>query len=344
MPKYTIHGFLQEIGSVLLEASAFPQQPLNHTHQYWMLELPNSKTVAFSTHIFETVGAAQAHQLAPYESHSHRSVGGDETSAILVIASTITPRACEHLIQTGSSYIALDQGSAYLDGTFYGKKSIPQNSQKGHRPRSWNLYALARIHILSPQTPSQQELADILNISQPTVSRTYNLLRHTLKQYDDSASTTHKSDLLRWLEFAYPSRHDLVTSWFSPAPLVQQIKTIRQVLSSADISSAVAGVVAGDMYSPWKHPQTCLVLASKVTDLEEEGFFESSPEKATMQISIPADPTRFATARWWSQESELPGIYTDPVDTYLTLACSKESDIREATQILKTKILEGAMS
>ncbi|MGV3016266.1 helix-turn-helix domain-containing protein [Rothia sp. 88186D007BW] len=343
MSEHTIHGFLQEIGSVLLQASAYPQQPRNHSHQLWKLELPSNRTVTFSTHLFETVGASQMLQLTSLEGPNHYNKSDNDTSPCLVIASTITAKAREQLIRTGSSYIALHQGSAYLDGTFYQQKHAVSSSGKTPRPLPWNLYALARFIIFSPTIPHQQEIADILNTTQPTISRTFSLLRHNLKQFDSSTSLTQKSNLLSWLEHVYPTKHDFTIYWSSSAPLAQQIKTVQKVLSATGTPSAVAGVAASDMYSPWKHPQTGLILTSKITDFEEEGFFESSPEKATMQISIPADPTRFTTAQWWSDESGLPGIYTDPVDTYLTLLRSKEADIREAAQILKTKILEGVM-
>ncbi|MBM7505911.1 hypothetical protein ACFPER_02260 [Agromyces aurantiacus] len=96
----------------------------------------------------------------------------------------------------------------------------------------------------------------------------------------------------------YPGPRGITTNWYSLDPVITQANEIARGVDDARVLvSGDAGAGAGaDLIAPWRKPTRAIVYGRTGLDLTANGFAESDPERATLEYTVPADPTIWATA------------------------------------------------
>lgn len=331
------HSCLQQLGIIFIKSNQLP----GRTSAFQCtLETPNGQRHTFYAEFHDSVGAVDISHMESRFASINQSLGHSDLKPLIIATHKITSAACKRLQAIDGSYINLAKGTASISGLAYGQTE-PQRTALHGTPRSaWYQYALARVIILGGGNLNQVELAAVLGTTQATISRNLRSLKATVGVITPGGRSS-RQQLLNYLENAYPARQDIETYWFSPDPLSQQAEYVHSALRKEYAEYASGALLAADKYAPWKHPQQALIYSSKLLDLERAGFVETSPEASTLRLTTPADPTCLKTALWWSQLQGYEAPYTDPVQTYLDIYQAKGSDVRQAAQQLRTKIVDG---
>jgi hypothetical protein len=106
------------------------------------------------------------------------------------------------------------------------------------------------------------------------------------------------------------------TYWYGMAPVVEQVRDAITLAKELTVRTLAGGEVAADALRPWRVPTRGLVYAEELIDLSVVDLVEATADEATLTVRVPADPTVWTTATWWSRaaEGDPAGIPTvDPV-------------------------------
>lgn len=331
------HSRLQQMGIIFIKSN---QLPSRFSAFQCTLETPNGQQHTFYTELHNSVGTADISRMKSRLASINQSLGHSNLKPLIIATHKITSAARERLQALDGSYINLAKGAASINGLVYGQTEPRRTALRSTSRSTWYQYALARVIILGGGDLNQVELAALLGTTQVTISRNLRALRATVDVTTPSGRSP-RQQLLNYLEDIYPPRQDIETYWFASAPLTQQAEYVHSALRREHAEFADGALLAADKYAPWKHPQQALIYSSKLLDLERVGFVETSPETSTLRLSTPADPTCLKTALWWSQLQGYRIPYTDPVQTYIDIYQAKDSDVRQAAQQLRTKLIDG---
>jgi hypothetical protein len=132
------------------------------------------------------------------------------------------------------------------------------------------------------------------------------------------------------------------TYWYGLDSVTVQVRRAVELGEELTIRVLASGEVAADAMSPWRVPSSGLVYSEELIDLSVVELTQATANEATLTLRVPADPTVWTTALWWSQagEESRSGIPTaDPVVTLADLATASGVD-DEAAERLKDWIVE----
>lgn len=175
--------------------------------------------------------------------------------------------------------------------------------------------------LLTGQQFTQTELAQSTGLSQPRISQTLRKLNREglarprgVQPYRWEAAGW--GDLLdHWLT-TYRGPGGTRTYWYG---LEQAAQTADRVLDLLDATAATAagaavgssqlmsnrtapalsGLVAADRIAPWARPTVATIYTPVGADLQQVGLTPASPEEATIQLVVPADPGVWLVPRMW---------------------------------------------
>lgn len=179
-------------------------------------------------------------------------------------------------------------------------------------PKPFARYAVARA-LLAPGTFTQSELADQLDITQPSVSNALNHLGHLVTRTADGWEPADRRELLTWVLENYPGASGITTYWWHDADLEEQAAIV------TDHAAAEAGIyphpvtllssdLAARRISAWRVPERAVIYTRHPLDPATLGFSLASAADYTLELTMPADPTIWRTAQMFGR----PGI-ADPV-------------------------------
>ena len=189
---------------------------------------------------------------------------------------------------------------------------------------------MERALVLSPEPVHQQQLADSAAISQPAVAK---YLKHLSDHVSRSTAGWKLNDRRSLLELwlaSYQGPQGASTFWYSLDTLPDQARKAAEFAASVDADPLVSGDLAADFYSPWRLPDHVHLYVRQAVDLTDAGFTPATREDATLTLTIPQDPTLWATARDAGRTGELP--FADPLVVLADLIRSDAADSREAVE------------
>lgn len=315
---------------------------------YWTVQTPDDETALFCPHFIDDRATKQdvlrAQKKANRINKEYIGKGGKLSDLLLRSKEEIIPLILAPNATPGTEQAALD-GEVSLFTTspyrlIHHQKTWGEPTPEVSSPRkqiTWTQGAIIRLSILSPETLTQLEIADILGLSQPAIAKAAKSLE---KKYGFSLEPHRRPlphALLSFLEKNYPPHVSIRTYWRDSQPILGQAQQAIAAYSRHQLWPLITGEVAADHYAAWKLPETAELYAEGPLDLENYGFLEVDPEAATLQIKITKDPTILATAHWWAEYTHQDRLlYVDPVTAFIDMQRSALSDAREGAQKLLT--------
>ncbi len=191
---------------------------------------------------------------------------------------------------------AVRDGVFMLDGREY---RVPSDVPEPLWPPTtrripWGRYALLRVLARTRSPRTQTQLAAEAGVTQAAVSQ-------SLRQLGDFATRNSEGWYARDVRAPsesflaqYPGPRGITSSWYSLDPVVAQADNVAR--AGGDARLLISGDAGADLIAPWRKPTRAIVYGRTGLDLAANGFAESGPERATLEYTVPADPTIWATA------------------------------------------------
>jgi hypothetical protein len=202
---------------------------------------------------------------------------------------------------------------------------------------AWGRYALLRVLLRTSRPRTQMDLAAECGVSQVTISNGLRTL-DTAVVRDEGGWRALRPETL-WAQFLaeYPGPQGITSYWLGLEPIVRQAKTVRD--AAAEVDGLVSGDPAADLIAPWRVGSRAVIYARTGLDLARLGFAETTPEKATLEYVVPADPTIWSTARAWSATAL--GFTTDPALAAWDVQRTGGPDAADAVERIRRTVLAG---
>ncbi|MCC6270443.1 MAG: LysR family transcriptional regulator [Microbacteriaceae bacterium] len=207
----------------------------------------------------------------------------------------------------------------------------------GRRRNPWGRWAVMRALILDGEPRSQVVLAKEIGVTQPAVSKSLRALEGFV---DRSASGWQATD--RWALWdmfmdEYVGAGGVTTYWYGLDSISDQSKALVAAGKSADVRVVTSGDSAADELAPWRVPVRAVIYATSGIALEKLGFAQTTSERATLQFTVPADHTVWATADLWARHTLT--VTVDPVIAAWDVACIGGPDAGEAVERIRGLVL-----
>lgn len=162
------------------------------------------------------------------------------------------------------------------------------------RRNAWGRWAVMRALILARGPMKQRQLAEAAAISQPAVNKHLKTLGLAVLQVSDGWLAADRGELIRqWLD-VYPASNGASTYWYGLSSPLDQARTAALYAAERDAHPLISGSAAADIYAPWALPGKFRIYLKSVVDFTDAGFVPSSPEEATMTVTVPEDRTLWA--------------------------------------------------
>ncbi|MGR0319431.1 ArsR family transcriptional regulator [Agromyces sp. ZXT2-3] len=213
----------------------------------------------------------------------------------------VVPRLTEGLRRLASednriAVAAVHDGVFMFEGKEYRAPSEATDfsSETVTRRVPWGRYALLRVLARTPDPRTQSHLATEAGVTQAAVSQS---LRHLGDLVTRNSAGWQARDVRALSEAfltQYPGPRGITSSWYSLEPVVAQADRI--AATDGDAAVLISGDAGADLIAPWRKPTRAIVYGRTGLDLAASGFAESDPERATLEYTVPADPTIWATA------------------------------------------------
>jgi hypothetical protein len=204
-------------------------------------------------------------------------------------------------------------------------------SRRGRRP--FGQLAVARALLLGGPFRRQQDLAEMLDLTQSAVSQALARLGDGVVRTAAGIDAGDRPLLLRLADREYPGAGGITTHWWHDADLETQARMVQ-----AEDGVLVSGDVAARRVSAWRKPERVTAYSSSGLDAARLGFAVADATDHTLSITVPADATIFATARAFGVA---PGL-ADPVITAHDVEhTGRTGDQGEAAERIRALILRG---
>jgi hypothetical protein len=237
--------------------------------------------------------------------------------------------------EPGVAVVAVDDRVAIFEGQEFrvDDHREPAPPSKPQRRRPWGRFALIRTLLRTREPRSQSALARECDLTQSAVSQALASMKNVVRA---SSGWSARDPSALWNDFltGYPGPGGIATRWHGVAPLRVQAE---RVLSDAP-DALISGDVAADAIAPWRKPRRATLYAHRGVDLATRGFALSSPERATIELVVPADKTIWATASAWNQLTDAANV-VDPLIAAWDVRRSGGADADEAIEHLRQAVL-----
>jgi len=211
-------------------------------------------------------------------------------------------------------------------------------------PKPYARYAVARA-LLAPGTYTQSELADRLDITQPSVSNALKQLGALVTRTADGWVPADRRQLLNWVTANHPGAGGITTYWWHDADLEKQAtNVIGHAKGSAHVTGAddyqpltlLSGDLAARRVSAWRVPEHAVIYTRQPIDPAAIGFSMATADDYTLELTMPADPTIWRTSQMFGRQ----GI-ADPVIVALdVLRTGSTGDQDEAAAAVTRNLVE----
>lgn len=218
----------------------------------------------------------------------------------------------------------------------------PEPAQRGRR-NAWGRWAVMRALILARGPMKQRQLAEAAGISQPAVNKHLKALGPDVLQTPGGWLSADRGKLMgRWLK-DYPAANGATAYWYGLSSPMDQARSAALYAAEMDADPLVSGSAAADIYSPWALPGRFRIYVKSAVDFTDAGFVPSSPEEATMAVTIPEDQTL-----WKDPAGERADVLTstglplaDPLTVMADVLLEGGPDSEEAAKVLANWIEAG---
>lgn len=284
-------------------------------------------------------------------------------SRILLLTGKATPGILQ-LARSDHRILAVTQGSVIVEGqVFQRERASSAKPASGRGPVPYVRYAVARALVgtqagnVAQSSLTQDDLAEILHVSQQAVSHALTRLRNELAHaqmpvrglgqppiymYGNgftpqaSPAIELKSDigwqasdpfeLAAWVLRNYPGPGGLTTYWWHSESLEAQYGLAKESMPGLLLS----GDLAADRIWSWRSPQHVLCYHRAPVNPVDLGFAMASADDYSFALTVPRDPTLWETSAIFGAEG-----LTDPIITaYDMVATGTTGDEREAAERL----------
>lgn len=230
--------------------------------------------------------------------------------------------------------LELSTGDAWLDACPpSADPAAPRLARKrGRRP--YGQLAVARALLLGGPFRRQQDLAELLDLTQSAVSQALVRLGDGVVRTATGTQAGDRSLLLDLTDREYPGPGGITTHWWHDADLETQARMVQAV-----DGVVVSGDLAARRISAWRKPERVTTYSPTGLDAGRLGFAVADAADHTLTVTVPADLTIFATARAFGVA---PGL-ADPVITANDVErTGRTGDQGEAAERIRALILRGA--
>jgi hypothetical protein len=230
----------------------------------------------------------------------------------LVACETITDEARSVLLDDVAVDLSVGAtGELVLSGRVYPTPTAGDRL-RAVSERQRRRHAAERVCVLTREHLRQRDIAAAVGVSQQAVS----LMAQTAPLPDTPMTEAARRDCLTALSAVAADDGLVETYWYGMNPVVEQVHRAIGLGDELTVRVLAGGEVAADALRPWRMPSHGLVYAQELIDLSVVDLVEATAAEATLIVRVPADPTIWTTAAWWSRVSdgEYAGIPTvDPV-------------------------------
>ncbi|WP_448006145.1 hypothetical protein [Agromyces bauzanensis] len=191
---------------------------------------------------------------------------------------------------------AVEDGVLIFDGQEHRSTVGSPAAQWAHATRrvAWGRYALLRALARTRLPRTQTQLAKESGVTQAAVSQSLQRLGALVTKSAEGWSARDIRAIAEEFLTQYPGPRGIMTGWYSLDPVTRQAETVIDVAADDVLVSGDAGA---DLIAPWRKPTRAVVYGSTGLDLAPHGFAESDLATASLEYTVPADPTIWATAR-----------------------------------------------
>lgn len=257
----------------------------------------DDSTLALSKDGIITEVEMRSRRSATYEWDARRLLDTTTRKVLVVV-----PRASRSLVTVAKgnprlSVASLEDHRLLWQGAEIETVRAPSQTPRVASRRSpWGRWALMRVLALTDTPRSQVALSRDTDISQPGVSQSLASLGDLVVRERDGWRAADRSAL--WDEFladcAGPG--GISTYWYGLDAITVQMEKAIKVASETGVDALRSGDAAADELAPWRKPRSAVLYARTGLLLNKRGFAESAPDKATLEVVVPADRTVWATA------------------------------------------------
>lgn len=199
--------------------------------------------------------------------------------------------------KNGLAVVAVEDGVVLIGGQEYrplSSDAATPTLPKSSRRTPWGRFALMRALCRTSAPRTQGQLAEEAGITQAAVSQ-------SLMKLGDLVLRTPAGWAVKDIRLVadrflaeYPGAGGVGVNWFALDPVNVQAKKVLNVGQHAN--AILSGDVGADRIAPWRIPTKAIVYTVAGLDLAKEGFAQTSAERATLELRVPADPTLWSTA------------------------------------------------
>jgi hypothetical protein len=216
-------------------------------------------------------------------------------------------------------------GSAYAPGEWRGRRY------------PWGRWALMRVLIRTDEPRSQVRLAAEAGISQPGVSKTIDSIDGVLAAPREGWFAPDRAALWDTFMSEYPGARGITTYWYGLDPISDQARAVVSSAAGGDVRALRSGDVGADEIAPWRVPSRAVVYAQAGIDLAKLGFAQTSKDRATLEYTVPADHTIWATAAAWAGDTD--AATADPLIAAWDVKRTGGADADEAADRIRDRVL-----
>lgn len=254
----------------------------------------------------------------------------------------VVPRLTESLTRLAAedaniAVVATTEGVVWWNRQRY--EPEPQHKNLAvHRGRTaWARYGLFRALVRTRRPRTQRELAVEIGVTQAAVSQTLQRLTEYAKKSSEGWVATDPHTMAELFLAEYPGAGGITQYWYGLDPIIRQA----QLASRHDQSVVWSGDAAADLLIPWRSPRTAVVYARTGLRLAEDGFAESTASKATLAVTVPADPTIWTLAAAYTRPRNSENATVDPLLCAYDVRQGGGSDSDQAVEQLIRYAING---
>jgi len=172
------------------------------------------------------------------------------------------------------------------------------SEERSGRRVAWGRYALLRALARTRAPRTQAQLAAETGVTQAAISQSLKRLDGLVSKTADGWAALSVREIADAFLTQYPGARGITTGWFSLDPVTRQAQLVAE--AAPDEGAVISGDAGADEIAPWRKPIRAVVYGHTGLDLARLGFGDADLEHASLEYTVPADHTIWATARAYS--------------------------------------------
>lgn len=245
-------------------------------------------------------------------------VAAHRGSHVVVVAPRASVEAIEWVRDHPDVTLVLDDRVVHR-GEIHVLDETPPLRPATRGPRAYARFAVWRAVLTGAPRRDQVRLAELAGVTQGSVS---NALRNI-------PDTEQPATLFDQFVDAYPGPGGQAFYWWSDRPVDEQAANLKAR------GALISGDFAADAIAPWRVSEHVVGYLREPVDLAKDGYVLTDESDYTTLVTVPRDPTLWATAATWGKAE-----IADPVITaYDVLRTATTGDEHEAVDKLREHVV-----